>query len=86
MWPAAEHRRSRAPRWRSAGAGRSAATGARLGRDLVQKDERNTCAPLGPRAWAGDGWSMGLGGGDGAAATGSPESVVPAVPGPNSKR
>ena len=51
-----------------------------MGRDLVQKDERNTCDPLGPRAWAGDGQSVGLGGGGGAAATGSPESVVPAVP------
>ena len=46
-----------------AGAGRSTATGARLGRGLVQKDERNTCDPLGPRAWVGDGRSVGLGGG-----------------------
>ena len=30
-----------------AGAGRSAATGARLGRGLVQKDELGTCSPLG---------------------------------------
>ena len=57
-----------------------------MGRGLVQKDERNACDPLGPRAWVGDGRSVGLGGGGGAAATGSPESGVPAVPGLNSKR
>ena len=50
-----------------AGAGRSAATGARLGRGLVQKDDRNTCDPLGLRAGVGDGRSVGLGGGGGSA-------------------
>ena len=56
-----------------AGAGRSAATGARLGRGLVQKDERNACDPLGPRAWVGDGRSMELGGGGGLVWWCSPE-------------
>ena len=51
-----------------AGVGRSGATGARLGYGLVQKNERDTCDPLGPRARVGDGRSMELGGGGGAAA------------------
>ena len=68
-----------------AGVGRSGATGARLGCCLVQKNERDTCDPLGPRARVGDGQSVELGGGGGAAAMGSSEPGVPTVPGLNSK-
>ena len=50
-----------------AGVGRSGATGARLGCCLVQKNERDTCDPLGPHARVGDGRSVELGGGGGSA-------------------
>ena len=68
-----------------AGVGRSGTIGARLGCGLVQKNERDTCDPLGTRAWVGDGRSVELSSGGGAAATGLPESGVSAVPGLNSK-
>ena len=47
---AAEHRRSRAPRRRSAGEKGLGATGVRLDRGLVQKSERGMRNPLGSRA------------------------------------
>ena len=48
-----------------AGAGRSAATGARLGRGLVQKDELGMGSPLGWKARCGGVRSGVLGGGGG---------------------
>ena len=55
------------PRRSSARVGRPGATGARLDCGLVQKNERDTCDPLGPRARVGDGRSVELSGVGGSA-------------------
>ena len=50
------------PRRSSAGVGRPGVTGAKLDCGLVQKNKRDTCDLLGPRARVGDGRSVEVGG------------------------